>query len=98
MGKIESFMEKHLAWIASIVIAVGFYIAVIQSHALAIEKLQMDVQQCHEQVEQLSRVAMRLDMIEKSLEEMKGDIKEIKKVLYKPVVGGINERTVSQNP
>lgn len=86
-GKIESFIEKHLGWIASVVIALGFYIAIIQGQSIAIDALKIDVEKQHHQLDQLERCVIKLEAIEKSMAELKGDVKEIKSILYKPIVG-----------
>lgn len=97
MDKVENFISKHLAWIASIVIAVGFYIAVIQGQSVAIETLKSEVKEQHNQISQIEKCIIKLDTIEKSLEEVKTDLKQIKGILYKPIVSSLNSEQPENN-
>ena len=97
MGKIETFLDKHWAWIMSVIVAIGFYMAIVQQQAIAIDQLKADQDKMEVSIVQLQRCAMELESIKKSIDEIKVDIREIKKTLYKPVIGDANERSIGKN-
>jgi len=99
MIKVESFIEKHFAWIASVVIAIGFYIAILQGQSQAIDQLKVDMHQVQTNITQLEKCIIKLELIEKSLDEVKIDLKQIKGILYKPVIAKCDDpdKTVEKN-
>ena len=76
---INKFVDNHLIWIVTVLVAVGGFIFTIKSQAVQLENQET-------RISKLESITYRLDAIDKNIAEIKSDLKDIKNIIYRPAI------------
>jgi len=86
MEKKKSFLEGNWTWLVTTLVMIGVFVGGIKAQQKMVDVLQADCSSHHDKIAAIEISMVSLKNIEKDVDEIKSDIKEIKQIIYKPVV------------
>ena len=91
MDQILKWGGRNIIWLIGLLVALGGLIACVENTRTTVAGQEVKIISLFQKTSDLKLqdtvLGSRLDSIDQNLKEIKGDLKDIKALLYKPVVG-----------
>lgn len=83
---IGDLLKQNLLWIITTLLAIGGFVATIKYQGVGITTNTAKIELDHERIIDVEKSIVKFERMEGDIQEIKYDIKEIKNILYKPVI------------
>lgn len=93
MKTLKETIIDNLPWLITTLLAIGAFGATIKYHGEAIANTTSSLQLEHARIESIEKSMVRFEMVQGDIKEIKDDIKEIKKIIFKPI---INDHSINK--
>jgi len=86
MRSAKEVVMDNLVWIITSLLALGVFSANIRFQGAAIESNRSNIDRDKERIICIEKSLIKIESMERDLTEIKYDIKDIKKIIFKPVI------------
>jgi hypothetical protein len=86
----EIFTPATIIWIIGVIVTVGLYIGIIQNSAQAITELRSFDSAIDVRIDKIEICLTKLTTIDNDINQIKTDLRDIKGIIYRPVIKNDN--------
>ena len=92
---LSKIIDKNAAWAIATLISVGIFIGTVKYLGDSVAVNSAILEKDRERISAAEKALVRLDAIENNISEIKVDIKEIKKIIFRPVF--VDNKIIDKN-
>jgi len=87
MKSIKEIFVRNLPWIITSLLAVGAFVATVKYQGDAIAACEKLNEENRDRIFAIEKAMVKLEIIQEDIKTIREDVKDIKKVVFRPIVG-----------